>query len=78
MFLHPVISQQPPVIWLASDDVRVGEKKVRELEEQLDTYGLVVSDEGDTGRDASARRRGSRDEGRDSFFRNMHIVMYGK
>ena len=55
---------------------RVGGKKFRELEEQLDTYGLVVSNGGDTERYAPAGRRGSCDEGRDSFFRDMHIVMY--
>jgi hypothetical protein len=44
-FLHPAISQQPPVIWLARDDVGVSGKEVSELREQLGRYGVVVSDE---------------------------------
>jgi hypothetical protein len=55
---------------------RVGGKKFRELEEQLDTYGLVASNGGVAGRYAPAGRGGSCDEGRDGIFRNMHIVMY--
>jgi len=44
-FLHPSISQKPPVIWLMRDDVGVSEKGVRESREKLGGYGVVVNNE---------------------------------
>jgi hypothetical protein len=45
-YLHPAISAEPPVIWLARDSLGVSAQEVGELKEKLAEHGVDVTDEG--------------------------------
>ncbi|KAL5423432.1 hypothetical protein PMIN04_003949 [Paraphaeosphaeria minitans] len=45
-YLHPAIAAEPPVIWLARDELGVSGKEVADLKEKLAEHGVEATDEG--------------------------------
>jgi hypothetical protein len=45
-YLHPALTEEPPVIWLPRDALGISRKEIGELRSELGGYGLVATDEG--------------------------------
>lgn len=45
-YLHPALTEEPPVIWLPRDPLGVSRKEVGELRAELGGYGVVATDDG--------------------------------
>ncbi|CAI6336929.1 unnamed protein product [Periconia digitata] len=45
-YLHPALTEEPPVIWLPRDSLGISRKEVEELQSDLGEYGVNATDEG--------------------------------